>query len=81
MKAKIILSGKSTGWSKTDSQRVRRDKTLKSRRGNYLAAARTCLALANINSGKYGDPETRRKANSDAQYFFAKYRASQKRGK
>jgi len=62
--------GKSLGWSKDDSQTTRRRNALKSRRGNYLKAARALQALANVTT----DRETKQKAHSDAVYFFEKHK-------
>jgi hypothetical protein len=59
-------AGKSLGWNKDDKQTTRRRNALKSRRGNYLKAARALQALANVSQ----DKETVRKARADAEYFF-----------
>jgi hypothetical protein len=66
--------GRHTGWSKSDGQATRRRTILKSRQGNYLKCARALQALANVTT----DSETRRKAHSDAIYF---YRMHAKTGK
>lgn len=65
-----------TGWHKTQSSVTRRrhlldhtDKRL-SRHGRYLQAARRAQALANVTQ----DPETAKKARTDALYFYAKAR-------
>ena len=66
--------GRSTGWSKDDSQAVRRRTILSSRRGNYLKAARALQALANVTK----DNETARKAHSDALYFYGMHNKGKK---
>lgn len=65
--------GKPLGWSKFDSQTIRRANALQSRRGNLLEAGRALQALANVTL----DRETEQKANADAKYFFNKYRSKQ----
>jgi len=67
-------SSVSLGWSKDDSQTLRRKNALSSRKGDFLACGRALMSLANIHSGKYGDKETERKARSDALYFFRQHR-------
>jgi len=67
---KWFKPGEPLNWSKEDSQKRRRINALKSRHGDYLATGRALLALANITK----DSETRRKAKSDSEYFFRKYR-------
>jgi len=69
---------KHTGWKKEQSAETRRkhlwaytDKryTLHKR---YVQAARKILALANVTQ----DPETRKKARADADYFLARARST-----
>lgn len=56
-----------TNWKKTDSQETRRRNTLKAHKGNYLATARSLMALANVTQ----DSETKRKARADSLHFYA----------
>jgi len=62
------------GWSKNQPAKTRRMLALKSRpkrwdiKKRYLSAARALQALANVST----DPETIKKARSDAKYFFDK---------
>jgi len=64
------------GWSKRLKASTRRAKALRSRPKNwsldkrYLSAARALQALANVTR----DPATKRAAEADAKYFFAKAR-------
>jgi hypothetical protein len=64
---------KETGWRKIDSARTRRARLMKwvdhrrTEHNQYLQAARKIRSLANVTS----DPETRRKADADADYFFS----------
>jgi len=76
-KARWFNSGPPTGWRKEDTQAQRRSVALASRKGKVLPTARALQALANVTT----DPETRRKAHADAQYFYALYKAKQKRTK
>jgi len=78
-KRKWFAPGKASGWKKSDPASVRRAKVLKAHRGDLLSAARSKQSLANVNSGPAGDHETTVKAQSDANYFYKKYRAQQKR--
>lgn len=76
--ARWFKPGKPIGWRKSDSQTVRRQNVLKSRKGDLLKSGRACLSLANVTQ----DAETQRKAAADAKYFFAKYKQQkQQRGK
>ena len=62
------------GWKKKLSAEARRRKALSSRPKNWnldtkrRSAGRALTALANVTK----DPETRKKARSDAEYFFRK---------
>lgn len=64
------------GWSKSQTEEVRRRKALASRpktwslRRRYLSAGRALIALSNVSQ----DPGTRKKARADAKHFFAKLR-------
>jgi len=60
----------SSGWSKGLSAGERRELVLESHDGNYLSAARSKQALANVTK----DNETKRKAQQDADYFYMMYR-------
>jgi len=57
------------GWHKSDSQTRRRRSVLSQCKGDYLHAARLCQQIAN----RHPDYDTRRKARTDARYFWAKY--------
>ena len=65
-----------TGWHKSQSASTRRRLLLraadkrKALRKRYLEAGRKALALANVTK----DKATKKKAHSDAQYFFKKLR-------
>jgi hypothetical protein len=61
---------KPLGWRKDDTQEKRRHIAMRNRGNNPLKAARALQALANVNKGKNGDTETRRKAQLDADYFY-----------
>ena len=74
---KWFQAGTPTGWRKEDTQAQRRRIALTSRKGKLLPTARALQSLANVTT----DPETRRKAHADAQYFYALYKAKQKRTK
>ncbi len=67
---KWFHAGRSLGWDKDDSQAKRRRAALASRHGNNLKAGRALQALANVTM----DPETERKARSDAAYFFRRHK-------
>ena len=69
-------AGKKLGWHKNDSEEVRRGNALRSRDGNELATARALNALANVTK----NPETKRKARADANYFFKLYAQRKKKG-
>lgn len=77
VKAKWFEKGKPTGWRKEDTQTQRRRVALASHKGKLLPTARSLMALSNMTQ----DLETRRKARADAQYFYALYKAKQKREK
>lgn len=74
MTTKWFEPGRTLHWSKDDSQTIRRANALKSRRGNALKTARALQALANVTQ----DVETRRKATSDAQYFYRIHRKNKR---
>lgn len=63
-----------SGWSKTDSQLVRRRKTLKAHGGDLLATARSLLALSNVTK----DNSTRIKSLADSKHFFALHKKQRK---
>lgn len=71
-KKKWYKPKKHTGWKTGQSDETRRRKLLDSTPKNWtlhrrrLQAARRAQALANVTK----NPETRRKAKSDADYFF-----------
>lgn len=75
--SKGLEFGKATGWRKEDSQAQRRRIALRSKGGDLLAVARSLQALANLTA----DRDTSRKANADAQYFYAQYRKKKSRHK
>jgi len=55
-----------TGWLKSQKASLRRSKMLHAHKGNKLAAARACQALANVSV----DRTTKRLARADALYFY-----------
>ena len=55
-----------TGWKKGDSINIRRNRVIDAYGGDYLAAARSMQALANVTT----DSVTRREARRDAKYFY-----------
>jgi hypothetical protein len=55
-------------WHKEDSEETRRNNAFKAHGGNELATARALQALANVTT----DPETKKLAKVDADYFFAR---------
>lgn len=72
---KAVESGPTTslgGWKKTQKASYRRKLALQSRPKNWTlrhrrrSAGRALQALANVTK----DPETRRKAEADANYFY-----------
>jgi len=73
-KVKWFKPKKHTGWRKTQSSTTRRRKLLDSTskrmtlRNRYRQAGRRANALANVST----DPDTKRKARTDANYFFDK---------
>lgn len=64
-----------TGWRKTQSATTRRRLALRAHKGDLLATARALQALANVTT----DPETKHKAQADADYFFKRYRKSKRK--
>ena len=76
-KDRWVESGDSLNWSKSSGQAKRREAALASRKGNYLKAARALLSLSNVTQ----DDETKRKARSDALYFFRQHKKRQKGNK
>lgn len=64
------------GWHKTDSQSNRRRAALRSRNGDFLQTARSLQQIAN----RHPDYETRRKARTDAQHFFNRYKLQKRNG-
>jgi len=64
-----------TGWRKSQSEAVRRVGVLKAHKGDELTSGRAMQALANVTT----DKETKRKAKSDAQYFFRIHREMPRR--
>lgn len=63
-----------SGWSKTDSQLVRRRKVLKAHGGSYLSSAYSMQSLANVTK----DNQTKIKATSDAKHFFKLHKKKKK---
>jgi hypothetical protein len=61
---------KDTGWHKDLPAEKRRELALKAHKGDYLAAAYSLQALANITT----DKATRDASHSDASYFFEKHK-------
>ena len=55
-------------WHKEDSEETRRTNALKAHGGDELATARALQELANVTT----DPETKKLAKVDADYFFLK---------
>jgi len=62
--------GVHTGWEKGLPAAERRELVLDAFGGDYLTAARSKQALANVTK----DKETKKAAQSDASYFFRMYR-------
>lgn len=60
-------------WEKGRSATARRKAAIHAKNGNYLRAARSLQALANVTK----DSGTKRAAQSDANYF---YRMNKKKG-
>ncbi|MGZ4886340.1 MAG: hypothetical protein ACXV5O_01400 [Candidatus Aminicenantales bacterium] len=56
-------------WNKDMSTGTRRANALKAHKGDELATARALQALANVTT----DPQTKKLAKADADYFFAKH--------
>jgi len=67
-KRKWFRASTKTGWRKDMSMAERRRLVLRSHGGSSLSAAQGMQALANVTQ----DPETKRKAKADAQYFFGR---------
>jgi hypothetical protein len=63
---KWYSAGEPLNWRKSDKTETRRRKALAARHGDALATAHALQALANVSK----DPETQRKADADARYFF-----------
>ena len=61
-----------TGWRKEQSATYRRKLVLGAHKGVVLAAARSMQALANVTT----DKQTKREAQADAKYFYAKLKKS-----
>lgn len=68
--------GEPLGWRADDPMSKRRRIALKNRGGDYLAAGRALLALANVQ--RKINPDVSRKARSDADYFFRMHRKTGK---
>jgi len=69
-KKKWFKSEIHSGWSKSLSANERRELVLESHDGDYLSAARSKQALANLTK----DRDTKKKAQADADYFYLLYR-------
>ena len=67
---KWFRPGVPSGWKKNMSLKERRELVLEAHNGDYLAAARSKQALANVTR----DPMTKREALKDAEYFFRMHR-------
>lgn len=63
-----------TGWSKDLPASLRRRRMLKAHKGDYLASARACGALARVNS----DKKTQELAGADSRYFYKEYKNRKK---
>lgn len=61
-----------TGWSKDLPEDERRTAMLQAHKGDYRAAGRALMSLANVTT----DMETSRKARADALYFYRQLRKS-----
>jgi hypothetical protein len=75
----IFVLGKlnKLNWHKSDKEETRQGKVLIACKNNYLTSARALQQLANRTT----DGETRRKAWSDAKYFYLQHREYKKRQK
>ena len=62
--------GTHSGWKKDMPAKERRSLVLKSHGGDLLASARAKQQLANVTQ----DSETQQASQSDAEYFYRKYR-------
>ena len=69
-KKKWFKPGISSGWKKDMPPKERRELVLEAHGGDYLSAARSKQALANVTK----DPATKRAAQADAEYFLKMYR-------
>lgn len=65
------------GWEASDTQSHRRKVALRSRGGDYLAAARALQALANVQAKQ--NPGVAAKARQDAKFFFRMHKIKQGR--
>ena len=61
-------------WHKNKSMEARRKAAINSKKGNYLSAARSLQALANVTK----DSATKRAAQADAKYFYKKHKETGK---
>jgi hypothetical protein len=71
---KWYVHGPEMNWNKGMSTTTRRSNVLAAHKGDELATARSLQALANVTT----DSETRSKANSDAEYFYARHKLDSK---
>lgn len=69
-KRRKSLAGTPLNWHKLDSQAKRRRNALASRKGDLLKTGRALQRIANQNP----DYETRRRARTDAHYFFERHK-------
>lgn len=63
-----------SGWSKDLTPMGRRRKAIIAHKGNYLSAARSLGALANVTK----DKPTASKARADSKYFYKKHKETGK---
>ncbi len=63
-----------SGWDKNMTTLGRRRKSIIAHKGNYLSAARSLGALANVTK----DKSTAVKARADAKYFYRKHKETGK---
>lgn len=66
-----------SGWSKDMPEGKRRRLVLEAHKGNYLSAARSKMALANVTR----DRATKLAARADAKYFFDLYKKQKEKEK
>lgn len=71
------LASTPLNWRKSDSQARRRRNALKSRDGDLLKTGRALQRIANQNL----DYETRRRARTDARYFFERHKRERRQFK